>query len=139
MRRRTFLGATGAVSTQLVAGCTGGSEPTVEETTDVTMIDDQFDPRNISIETGATVTWTNEDDDEHTVTSASGNWETDTEVTAGEEATHTFERDGVYDGYCRFHGDADLSGMSMKVSVGDASIENPLGGGDDGDSGGGGY
>lgn len=137
MKRRTVLGAAGALSTLTVAGCTGGSDPTVEDTTDVAMTDDQFDPRNIDVETGATVTWTNADEGEHTVTSASDNWDKDAEVAAGDEAIHTFDEDGVYDAYCRFHGDADLSGMSMKVGVGDAAIENPLG--DDGDAGGGGY
>ena len=139
MKRRTVLEAAGAASTLMVAGCTGGSNPTVEDTTDVRMADDQFDPRDIGVETGATVTWTNDDDSGHTVTSASDNWNKDTEVAAGDETTHTFEEDGVYDVYCRFHGDADLSGMSMKVGVGDAAIETPLGGSGDGDSGGGYY
>lgn len=137
MERRTFIVTTGSMSALAVAGCTGGSSPSVEETTDVTMVDTQFDPRNVHADTGATITWTNEDETGHTVTAASENWEKDSEVAAGGETTHRFEESGVYDVYCTVHGDADLSGMSMKVGIGDAAIENPLGG--DGGSDGGYY
>lgn len=132
MERRTFIATTGCVSALAVTGCTGGSSPTVEETTDVTMVDAQFDPRNIHADAGSTVSWTNEDETGHTVTAASDNWAEDSEVAAGDETTHTFEESGVYDVYCRFHGDADLSGMSMKVGIGNATIESPVGDGDDG-------
>lgn len=88
----------------------------------------QFDPRNIQVDVGATVTWTNEDSFEHTVTSASDNWSKDTRVPGGEQTTHTFEESGVYDVYCTIHGSANLTGMSMKVGVGGATIESPLGG-----------
>lgn len=120
-----------------VAGCTGGSGgggSAVVETSSVTMVNTQFDPRNIRVDAGATVTWTNEDGSAHTVTSASDNWSADVNVPAGESASHAFEESGVYDVYCTYHGSSDLSGMSMKVAVGDATIEEPLGG----DTGGGG-
>lgn len=143
--RRTVLRAAGAGALAAVAGCsgagggadgttTGGTGATVVETTSVSMVDTQFDPRNIRVEAGAEVTWTNEDDVGHTVTSASDNWSLDVEVAGGERATHAFPERGVYDAYCRFHGSADLSGMSMRIAVGDAAIEAPLtdGGGEDG-------
>jgi plastocyanin len=129
LTRRHVLAATAAGSLPL-AGCTGdGGGATVAETTDVTMVDSQFDPRNVAVDAGATVTWTNEDTTAHTVTSASDNWSMDTEVDGGGQTTHKFDESGVYDVYCTFHGSADLSGMSMKVGVGDATIEDPLGGG----------
>lgn len=137
MNRRTYLTTTAAVAIPMIAGCTGGSGSTdgdtegsgdVVETTDVSMVGSQFDPRNIHIDIGATVTWTNEDSTAHTVTSASDNWSFDTEVSGGGTAEYTFEESGVYDVYCRFHGSSDLSGMSMKVGVGDATIQSPLGG-----------
>lgn len=105
------------------------------------MRDSQFQPRNVHVATGTTVTWTNEDGVEHTVTSASNDWNLDATVPGGESADYTFEESGVYDVYCTIHGGPDLSGMSMKVGVGDATIENPLGGssGDSGDDRGGGY
>lgn len=124
-----------AAGSVLLAGCSSSDDDgdPVEETSSVAMADSQFDPRNISVDTGTTVTWTNDDDTAHTVTNASDNWENDTEVAGGAETTHTFEESGVYDVFCRFHGSADLSGMSMKIGVGDATIDDPLGsdGGDD--------
>ncbi|MFB6086330.1 MAG: hypothetical protein ABEJ84_05940 [Halodesulfurarchaeum sp.] len=48
---------------------------------------------------------------------------------------HTFEESGVYEAYCSYHGSASLSGMSMKIAVGDATIEDPLGESSDGDGG----
>lgn len=118
-------------------GGSDGSSGAVVETTSVTMVDTQFDPRNVHVDPGATVTWTNEDSASHTVTSASDNWSKDSEVGGGEKTSHTFEESDVYDVYCVFHGSADLSGMSMKVAVGDATIDDPLGGASGGDSGGG--
>lgn len=125
-----------------MAGCSGdggdgddgGTDPVVE-TSEVGMVSSQFDPRNIHVDEGATVTWTNQDGHQHTVTAASDNWENDATVAAGGETTQTFAESGVYDVYCTFHGSADLTGMSMKIGVGDATIQNPLGGA----TGGGGY
>lgn len=144
--RRAVLSLAAAGGLALAAGCAGSGGPGageggdgddgVVETSSVTMTGSQFDPRNVHVDAGATVTWTNADAAAHTVTSASGNWDMDAEVAGGEEVTHTFEESGVYDVYCSIHGSEDLSGMSMKVGVGDAAIESPLGGSD---SEGGGY
>lgn len=142
LSRRGFLRASGVVAAATaVAGCSGGSgggggdttdgggSDAVKETTEVAMTGSQFQPRNIHVDAGATVTWTNEDGYAHTVTAASDNWSFDEEVSGGGSVSHTFENSGVYDVYCKFHGSADLTGMSMKIAVGDATIEDPLGGG----------
>ncbi|MFB6359697.1 MAG: plastocyanin/azurin family copper-binding protein [Halobacteriales archaeon] len=140
MRRRQYLAAAAGLVSASIAGCSGGGNgdggPDVVKTSEVSMTGSQFDPRNIQVTTGATVTWTNEDNTAHTVTAASENWSFDTEVSGGGSAEFTFEDSGVYDVYCRFHGSADLTGMSMKIAVGDATIEAPLGG-DEQDPGGG--
>lgn len=153
MKRRNLLKAASAVSIGLLAGCTGGGDgdgdgdggsgdgggdsgATVEETATIAMVDSQFDPRNAHVDGGTTVTWTNEDSAGHTVTSASDNWDFDETVDGDGEATYTFDDGGVYDVYCRFHGSSDLSGMSMKIAVGDATIDSPLGGGSSGGDGG---
>lgn len=129
--RRHLLGVAVAGSLPL-AGCAGnggtsGGGGTVEETSQVSMTGSQFQPRNIHVDAGTTVTWTNEDGHEHTVTSASDNWSFDERVPAGDSVDHAFGESGVYDVYCTIHGSSDLSGMSMKVGVGDATIDNPLG------------
>lgn len=149
MQRRRYLAATGGLAVPL-AGCLGGSDDdgsggdgdtggdgaAVVETTDVSMVASQFDPRNVHVSAGATVTWTNEDGAAHTVTAASDNWSFDENVPGGEATQYTFESSGVYDVYCTYHGSADLTGMSMKVGVGDATIEEPLGGSGGGGGGG---
>jgi len=140
MRRRQYLAAAAGLVSASIAGCSGGGNgngsPDVE-TNEVSMTGSQFDPRNIQVAAGATVTWSNEDSTAHTVTAASDNWTFDTEVSGGGTAEFTFEDAGVYDVYCRFHGAADLSGMSMKIAVGDATIAAPLG--SDEEEPGGGY
>lgn len=149
MHRRGFLAAGSGLASSLVAGCLGGADGDdsdgsgdgggnneVAQTTDVAMVSSQFDPRNVHVATGATVTWTNEESTGHTVTAASENWSFD-EVVGGSESTqYTFDASGVYDVYCKYHGSADLTGMSMKVSVGDATIQEPLGGSSGGGGGG---
>jgi plastocyanin len=136
MERRRLLAACGTAATAIVAGCLGGGDGgnQVVETAEVSMTGSQFDPRNVHVDAGATATWTNDDSVAHTVTSASDNWSFDAEVAGGEATAHTFDASGVYDVYCAFHGSADLTGMSMKVGVGDATIESPLGGSDGGGS-----
>lgn len=107
--------------------------PTVEATTDVSMHNAQFHPRNIEVDTGATVTWTNDassgegDPISFILKSATSGWDFETEVPEGEETTHTFEESGVYALYAEGLGSPDLSGMSMKIGVGQ-SIDEPLGG-----------
>lgn len=107
--------------------------PTVESTTDVSMHDAQFHPRNIEVSTGDEVTWTNDTDsgegDEvvYLLRSATDGWEFEAEVPEEEETSYTFEESGVYGVYAEGLGSDDLSGMSMKVGV-DESIDDPLGG-----------
>jgi plastocyanin len=120
-------------------GADGSDGNSTTETVD--MVGGQFDPRNLSVATGTTVEWVNQDGASHTVTDASDNWSFDEEAAGGESVSHTFEESGVYDVYCRFHGTADLTGMSMKIAVGGATIASPLGqdgggGSVDGDGGG---
>lgn len=134
MQRRAFVrSATVAVAVG-VAGCLssddGGAETgvgQVVETTSVAVQNSQFDPRNVAVDVGAEVTWTNEDGSKHTVTAASDDWTLDREVASGKTVSHAFQEAGVFGVYCRFHGGPDLSGMSMKLAVGDASIDQPLG------------
>lgn len=86
------------------------------------MFESAFSPAELSIEPGTTVVWENGDPYAHTVTAASGNWSVDVEVPADGTARHTFSQPGLYDVYCRFHGNADLTGMSMRIAVGAATI-----------------
>jgi plastocyanin len=133
LTRRRALGA--------VAGgvlVVGGSwwafgRPTVVETTDVAMENAQFTPRNIRVESGATVVWSNEersgegDPITFFLRSATDGWEFQAEVPEGDNTSYTFEESGVYGLYAEGLGQPDLSGMSMKIGV-DEPIDDPLGG-----------
>lgn len=107
--------------------------PTVEESTNVAMENSQFRPRNIEVESGDTVVWTNEEDSGegepiiYFLNSATDGWDFEAEVGEGDSTSHTFEESGVYGLYAEGLGGPDLSGMSMKIGV-DESIDDPLGG-----------
>lgn len=121
-RRRVLSGlGAGAVGVAGLWWFTG--RPTVKETSDVQLKTGQFRPRNIRVPTGTEVEWSNVDQFAHTVTADSPNWEFDETVEADREVSYTFEESGVYKAICKIH-DND----SMKIAVGDATIEEPLGG-----------
>lgn len=132
--RRRFL-LTGAGGVAVV----GGSwwlfgRPEIEQTTEVSLRDSQFHPRNIEISSGDEVTWTNDEETEadiedivYNIESATDDWEFEAELGEGQDATYTFEEPGIYDLYDIVFGDDDMSGMSMRIGV-DEEIEDPLGG-----------
>jgi len=133
-------GGSDAQSTATTAdGETGGADATVR------LSDTSFQPREVAVETGATVAWVNEDSFEHDVTAAqfhdvAADWDVSRSLGDGDRTTHTFEESGVYEYYCTVHGESTMCGV---VLVGGATLEQPLpcesdeGGG--GGSGGGAY
>jgi plastocyanin len=85
-------------------------------TTSVAMKDISFQPRQITVKVGTTVTWTNEDPTSHTVTSGtrgnpSGLFDSG-DVAPGATFSFTFTQPGTYDYYCKIH-----SGMDGVVVV----------------------
>ena len=83
---------------------------------DVDIRDNFFDPREIRIEPGDTVTWTDRGFRPHTVTSDTGLFESGA-MSAG-DFSFTFEEKGTYYYHCRFHGSA-RRGMWGVVVVGE--------------------
>ena len=144
MRRRAFLASGSVAGLAFLAGCLdglGGGEddsaeegglgrggaqvPEIVETTEIRLVGSGFEPRNVSVELGVAVTWENEASYAHTVTAVDG--ELDAELEAGESVQHSFDESRVYGIYCRHHGEPGLSGMAMKIAVGNAEIDEPLG------------
>jgi plastocyanin len=130
-RRRDLLRVAASATALALAGCGddgGAATPTATPagtpapTETVTMFDSAFQPAELGVDSGTRVIWENSDDYRHTVTAASDNWSFDVEVPAEDTASHVFEADGAYEVYCRFHGSEDLTGMSMRIAVGDATI-----------------
>ena len=97
---RLVLAASLAVGL-VAAGCgeTANSEPVA--TTEVKMAKSyRFDPKAIEIETGQSVTWTNEDNFTHTV---QVDGQEDHKVKRGESVSIRFEKPGTYRYVCTLH------------------------------------
>lgn len=93
-------------------------EPAEGETeADVVMQDISFQPQEITVEPGTTVTWQNEDNFGHTVTAGTRGTPTDlfdASVSGGETFSFTFEEAGTYEYFCSIH-----DGMNGVVVVGE--------------------
>ena len=86
----------------------------------VEMTGNSFQPGNLEVTEGTTVTWVNESNEAHTVTSGSGG-EHDGQfdsgnVAPGEQYQFTFENSGTYDYYCIPHLQAGMTGTITVIS-----------------------
>lgn len=93
----------------LAAGCTDdGSTDSAEteqvQTTEVSIESFQFQPQNIRVSAGDTVTWTNNDSVAHTATADNGEFDS-ASLEPGMTFSHTFEQTGTYDYRCTIHPD----------------------------------
>ena len=101
--RAKFLLLAGAAlaATVIAAGCGGAGESEPVATTEVTMAKSyRFDPKTIEIESGETVTWTNEDNFTHTV---QVDGQEDHKVGKGESVSIRFDKPGTYAYVCTLH------------------------------------
>ena len=69
---------------------------------EVRIRDFAFQPRTIEVPVGATVTWTNADEDAHTVTSSNGAFSSPG-LDSGEIFSQTFTAPGTYSYFCALH------------------------------------
>lgn len=100
---------------------TAGTEPIQQDQAPLVQIDIigfSFDPGEITISAGTTVTWQHDSNAPHTVTADSGLFRSPT-LNNGDEFSFTFEEPGTYAYYCEFHGGPDGSGMSGLITVTD--------------------
>ena len=80
-----------------------------------------FDPEELTVTVGTTVTWVNEDEQGHTVTHGEAGAPDpdalfDEALSAGQTVTYTFEEPGTYPVTCKVH-----QGMQMTVIVEEGS------------------
>ena len=68
----------------------------------VGIVDFAFDPAEIEVPAGTTVSWTNEDSVPHTATAEDGSFDTGT-IEAGASGSHTFATPGEFPYICAFH------------------------------------
>jgi plastocyanin len=127
MRKRVIL-VIGAFSALLGCGSNSptygggvGSNACTPTATQVCMMNLAFNPSNLTIAHGTTVTWKNGDAVNHTVGNATGSADTYTSgfIAGGGTFSHTFATAGTFNYYCAIHG-ADGSpptGMRGTITV----------------------
>lgn len=91
----------------------GSPSKSLSGTNDVSIIgikkDKSFDPNPIEIKVGDSVTWINDDNEIHTVTSGRSEGPTIGQdfdsgtLASGESFTHKFEKTGTFEYFCSFH------------------------------------
>ena len=86
------------------------------QTASVSVIDNDFDPAQLEVTSGSTVTWTNDGDLPHTVTADNGSFESGN-LNPGDSFEQTFSEAGEYSYYCEYHGSAGGTGMSGTITV----------------------
>jgi plastocyanin len=104
-RRVALAGALALVLVAAGCGESESSEPVA--TTDVSMAKSYvFEPKVIEVESGQTVTWTNDDNFTHTV---QVDGQEDHKVEQGETVSITFDEPGTYHYVCTLH-ENDMDG-----------------------------
>ena len=87
-------------------------------TQNVTLKDNEFDPKTISVSVGDTVMWMDQGQNEHTVSADNGSFDSG-DLKTGEKTTFsfTFTKAGTFAYHCKYHGGAGGVGMSGTVVV----------------------
>lgn len=91
-------------------GDSAGSGAGSSSNYDIQIIGYAFDPEEVTIKVGDTITWTNMDSAQHTVVSTSGKELASERLSKGNSYFHTFTKAGTYYYYCTLH-------PSMKAKV----------------------
>ncbi len=91
----------GALALSLAA-VMGGATPASAARTRVKIVDFAFNPARKAIPQGTRVTWINNGDAPHTVTSTTGKFDSGT-LNPGETYTKRFRQTGVFKYFCEIH------------------------------------
>jgi plastocyanin len=87
-------------------------------TQNVTLKDNEFDPKTITVNVGDTVMWMDQGQNEHTVTADNGSFDSgDLKVGEKTSFSFTFSKAGTFAYHCKYHGGAGGQGMSGTVVV----------------------
>ena len=81
---------------------TPAATPAAGADAEVTIVNFDFEPAEIEVAAGTTVTWMNEDQVSHTATSDEGVFDTGT-LSQGESGSYTFDTAGRYGYFCEIH------------------------------------
>lgn len=94
--------------------------PGADGTTLVVLQNFAFNPKQLTVVVGTTVTWVNRDPGPHTVTFDDGSVDSK-QLQQNDTFSHTFDKVGTYPLYCTLHGAPGGAGMSMTVTVVESS------------------
>lgn len=106
--RRAVRLSTCVLACLTAVGSTAPPQPSVPTTgpavTDVSIDNFAFSPREVTVEVGATVRWTNKDDVPHTATATDKPREFDSKtLDTDDRYSHAFARPGTYTYFCAVH------------------------------------
>src|SRR5215212_7811387 len=128
MRRLIYLGALALVVVVLIAPSAGATGQQTATTT-VSIQDFFFSPANVSVPAGTTVTWVNEGNVPHTVTSDDGQFDSGV-LMPGDSYTVMFKGQGTITYHCAIHPSMTGSvtvGTPMGSSSGQPMMGQPAG------------
>jgi plastocyanin len=118
-----------------------GAKAAASSSNDVTIKNFKFKPKTLTISTGDTVTWTNQDSVEHDATAKKGGEHWTKKLKKGKSGSHTFDQAGKFAYYCSIHpdmkGTIEVKGSSSGGGGGGGSKDGSGGNGASGSSSGG--
>jgi plastocyanin len=113
------VGLGGEQAVPLAAGAGGNVVTVAQAGATVTVVDSAYQPKQVEVDPGATVTWQQEGVLPHTVTADDGSFDSG-EMGQGDTFAHEFSQPGTYPYYCEFHGAPGGQGMAGVVVVASA-------------------
>lgn len=129
---RTRRAAPGAAP----SGTAAGPKADAAASGSVTIVDFSYSPRDITVNVGDTVTWTNQDSELHDATADDGSFGTPL-LDKGESASVTFDQPGTFSYFCSVHPpESGYPNFTGTVTVAGGGTGSGTSG--DGDGGGGG-
>jgi plastocyanin len=81
---------------------TSGASSAAAATNKVAIVNYAFGPQTVTVKAGSAVTWTQQDEDSHTVTADNTSFASPT-LTNGQTYSHTFTAAGTYSYHCAIH------------------------------------
>src|SRR5437763_11356315 len=98
--------------------------PAGAATTNVTIADNAFQPKDVTVDQGDTVVWTDQGDNPHSVTADDGSFDSSPTcsfgggcLAKGQTFSFTFDKTGTFAYHCKIHGGSGGVGMSGVITV----------------------
>src|SRR5262245_1300632 len=96
-------------------------------TQNVTIKDNLFDPKTITVNVGDTVMWMDQGQNEHTVTADNGSFESgDLKVGEKTSFSFTFAKAGTFAYHCKYHGAMGMVGTVVVQAAGASAAPSNL-------------